>query len=93
MVPCAQKVLLSIGLIFGYVNREKRREVMFLVVPAACFFFVASSSNLTVGSRYILPQKDETKREIETAISLAKQNPQFKNQQIQAQQELDRMNQ
>ncbi|HEV8593319.1 MAG TPA: glycosyltransferase family 39 protein [Pyrinomonadaceae bacterium] len=47
--------LLPIGLIFLYVTPEKRREGMFLLVPAIVFFLFASSSNFNTGVRHILP--------------------------------------
>ena len=47
-------LLLPIGLIFAYLNRDKWREVMFLLAPAVIFFIFASSSNFTTGIRHIL---------------------------------------
>lgn len=47
--------LLPLGLVFIYFNREKWREAMFLLGPAAAFFIVASSSTFTTGVRHILP--------------------------------------
>lgn len=47
--------LLPLGLIFLYFTPEKRREGMFLLVPAVVFFLFASSSNFNTGVRHILP--------------------------------------
>ena len=47
--------LFPLGLIAAYLNREKWREAMFLLLPAAALFIVASSSNFTTGVRHILP--------------------------------------
>src|SRR5687768_10310818 len=47
-------LLLPIGLVFSYLSRDKRREVMFLLVPPVVFFIFASSSNFTTGIRHIL---------------------------------------
>ena len=47
--------LLPIGLVFAYLNRDKWREALFLLLPAVAFFIVASSSNFTTGVRHILP--------------------------------------
>ena len=48
-------VLLPLGLFYLFFDRERRREKMFLLVPAVLFFLVASSSNFTTGVRHILP--------------------------------------
>lgn len=48
-------VLLPLGLIFLYFVRDKWREGMFLLVPAAIFFTFASNSNFNTGVRHILP--------------------------------------
>ena len=48
-------LLLPIGLIFLYFNPEKRREGLFLLLPAIVFFLIASSSNFNTGIRHILP--------------------------------------
>ena len=48
-------VLLPLGLCYLFFDREKRREKMFLIVPAVLFFLIASSSNFTTGVRHILP--------------------------------------
>jgi hypothetical protein len=47
-------LLMPIGLVFSYLNRDKRREVMFLLIPPIIFFIFASSSNFTTGIRHIL---------------------------------------
>jgi hypothetical protein len=47
-------LLLPIGLVFSYLSRDKRREVMFLLMPPVVFFIFASSSNFTTGIRHIL---------------------------------------
>jgi hypothetical protein len=46
--------LLPVGLIFPIFNRDKWREVMFLLVPPIVFFLFASSSNFTNSVRHIL---------------------------------------
>ena len=48
-------LLLPLGLVFLYFVRDKRREGMFLLVPAAVFFVFASGSNFNTGVRHILP--------------------------------------
>jgi hypothetical protein len=48
-------LLLPLGFIFSFLGRDKRREAMFLLVPAIAFFVFASSSNFTTGIRHILP--------------------------------------
>ena len=48
-------VLLPLGLMYLFFDRERRREKMYLLVPAVLFFLVASSSNFTTGVRHILP--------------------------------------
>jgi len=47
--------LLPLSLIFLYFVRESWREGMFLIVPAAIFFLVASGSTFTNSVRHILP--------------------------------------
>lgn len=47
--------LLPLGLVFLYFNSEKRREGMFLLLPAILFFLFALSSNFNTGIRHILP--------------------------------------
>lgn len=48
-------LLLPLGLLFPFLNAEKRREMMFLLVPPLAFFAVALTSNLNIGIRHILP--------------------------------------
>ena len=48
-------LLLPLGLIFAFVEREKLREVMFLLVPSVGFFIAAANSSFTTGVRHILP--------------------------------------
>ena len=48
-------LLLPIGFISVFFNREKRREMLFLLLPPLVFFGIASSSGFTTGIRHILP--------------------------------------
>ncbi len=48
-------LLLPLGLLFPFFNREKRREMMFLLVPPIFFFAFALTSQLNSGIRHILP--------------------------------------
>jgi hypothetical protein len=48
-------LLLPLALLFSFLNREKRREMMFLLVPPLAFFAVALTSSFTTGVRHILP--------------------------------------
>ena len=48
-------ILLPLGLLFPFFNRERRREMMFLLVPPLLFFAVALTSPLNIGVRHILP--------------------------------------
>jgi len=48
-------LLLPLGFLFAFFNPEKRREILFLLVPPLVFFVIASSSNFTTGVRHILP--------------------------------------
>ena len=48
-------LLLPIGLLFPFFNRDKRREMMFLLVPPLAFFGVCLTSSFTTGIRHILP--------------------------------------
>jgi hypothetical protein len=48
-------LLLPVGLVFSYFDRNKWREVMFLLFPAVCYFVIASSSSFTNGVRHLLP--------------------------------------
>ena len=47
-------LLLPLGVAFSYFCRNKRREVMYLLVPPVVFFIFASSSNFTTGIRHVL---------------------------------------
>jgi 4-amino-4-deoxy-L-arabinose transferase-like glycosyltransferase len=52
----AALLLLSpLGLLLPVVRRDKRRELMFLLVPAVAFFAVSLNSKLNIGVRHILP--------------------------------------
>jgi hypothetical protein len=48
-------MLLPIGFLLPIFNREKRRELMFILVPALAFFAVALTSKLNLGIRHLLP--------------------------------------
>ena len=48
-------LLLPLGLLFPCFNREKRREMMFLLVPPLLFLAVSLTSKLNIGVRHILP--------------------------------------
>jgi hypothetical protein len=48
-------LFLPLGLAFPFFNREKRREMMFLLIPPFVFFAVAMTSSFTTGVRHILP--------------------------------------
>lgn len=48
-------ILLPLGFVFVFFEREKRREIMFLLAPAVAFFAVALTSKLNIGVRHILP--------------------------------------
>lgn len=48
-------LLLPLGLLFPFFNPDKRREMMFLLVPPLAFFAVSLTSNLNLGIRHILP--------------------------------------
>jgi len=48
-------LLLPLGLLFPFFNREKRREMMFLLVPPLLFLAVSLTSKLNIGVRHILP--------------------------------------
>ena len=47
-------LLFPLGLVLPLLVREKRREAMFLLLPALLFFAVATSSNFTNSVRHIL---------------------------------------
>ena len=48
-------LLLPFGLLMVFFARERRREVLFLLVPALAFFAVALTSKMNIGVRHILP--------------------------------------
>src|SRR5688572_23742503 len=48
-------LLLPLGLLYLFFNREKLREGMLLLLPAILFFIFASNSNFTTGVRHIVP--------------------------------------
>jgi len=48
-------LLFPLGLALPFLLREKRREAMFLLLPALTFFTIATTSNFTNSVRHILP--------------------------------------
>ncbi len=48
-------LLLPLGLLFPFFSAEKRREMMFLLVPPLVFFAVCLTSGINSGVRHILP--------------------------------------
>lgn len=48
-------LLLPFGLLLPFFKLEKRREMMFLLVPPLLFFAVALTSEMNIGVRHILP--------------------------------------
>ena len=48
-------LLLPVGLLFPLFYPAKRREIMFLLIPALGFFAVALTSKFTTGVRHVLP--------------------------------------
>jgi hypothetical protein len=48
-------LLLPLGLLFPFFNRDKRREMMFLLGPPLAFFAIALTAKLNLGIRHILP--------------------------------------
>ena len=48
-------LLFPLGLALPFLLRDKRREALFLLLPAVSFFAVASSSNFTNSIRHVLP--------------------------------------
>jgi hypothetical protein len=48
-------LLLPFGFAFALIEREKRREMMFLLFPPLFFFAVALTSGINIGVRHILP--------------------------------------
>ena len=48
-------LLLPAGLLLPLFDRERRREVLFLLAPPLAFFAVAMTSSMTIGIRHVLP--------------------------------------
>lgn len=48
-------LLLPFGLLFPFFNREKRREMLFILAPPLAFFAFALTSKMNIGVRHILP--------------------------------------
>lgn len=48
-------LLLPLGLLLPFFNREKRRELLFMLAPPILFFGFAMTSSMTIGVRHILP--------------------------------------
>ena len=48
-------VLLPLGMLLPIFVREKRREMLFLLLPPLAFFAVSMTSSMTIGIRHILP--------------------------------------
>jgi Dolichyl-phosphate-mannose-protein mannosyltransferase len=48
-------LLLPFGLIFPFFEKEKRREMLFILAPPLVFFALALTSKLNIGVRHILP--------------------------------------
>ncbi len=48
-------LLLPLGFAYPVFNREKRREMMFLLLPPLAFFAAALTSGTNIGVRHILP--------------------------------------
>ena len=48
-------LLFPVGLVFVFFNRDKSREVMYLLGPAIGYLVIASSSSFTNGVRHLLP--------------------------------------
>lgn len=48
-------LLLPLGFLLPIFNREKRREMLFLLLPPLVFFTVGLFSSMTIGIRHILP--------------------------------------
>ena len=47
--------MLPLGLIFSFFEKEKRREMLFILAPPMIFFAFALTSKLNIGVRHILP--------------------------------------
>ncbi len=48
-------LLLPLGLLLTFFNTEKRREMLFLLLPPLAFFAVSMTSSMTIGIRHVLP--------------------------------------
>ncbi|MCD9188590.1 MAG: glycosyltransferase family 39 protein [Pyrinomonadaceae bacterium] len=48
-------ILLPLGFRSAFANRERRREMIFILVPPLLYFAVALTSQLNIGVRHILP--------------------------------------
>lgn len=48
-------ILLPFGLLFPFFNREKRREILFILAPPLAFFAISLTSKMNIGVRHILP--------------------------------------
>jgi tetratricopeptide (TPR) repeat protein len=48
-------LLLPLGLLLPFFNAEKRREMLFLLLPPLAFFGIALTSSMTIGIRHLLP--------------------------------------
>lgn len=48
-------LLLPLGFLFTFFEKEKRREMFFILAPPCAFFAVALTSKLNLGVRHILP--------------------------------------
>jgi Dolichyl-phosphate-mannose-protein mannosyltransferase len=48
-------LLLPLGLVFTFLAKEKRREMLFILAPPLVFFAFALTSKLNIGVRHILP--------------------------------------
>ncbi len=48
-------LLLPFGLVFPFFNREKRREMLFILAPPIAFFAFSLTSKMNIGVRHILP--------------------------------------
>ena len=48
-------VLLPFGFLANYLYRERRREMLYMLVPALLFFAFALTSKMNIGIRHILP--------------------------------------
>lgn len=48
-------LLLPFGFVFAFVNKEKRREMLFILAPPIAFFAFSLTSKMNIGVRHILP--------------------------------------